>query len=222
MGKSNEEDIELSDYLDTYFNKNEKFVVDNIINISEKDGAKDHLVLILESPHRIELINKRPLMGSSGKSAANALGYDGTKALGEIASEGKDISIINLSTLPLDPDGVISNFGEEDNTKYKCYIEYFEDNPKVANAINSARKSSRKDIVAYFVKRNSDIVQKLQNPNKELDIYACGIFAGKVADGLFKDKKISFTKILHPSYSQWIETEETQNTIKFIDKHKKK
>lgn len=161
------------------------------------------ILFVLESPHKEEVKEGKPLVGKSGENVSDYIYKQGAKeAFGELHEYllKHKIGIINVSNIPLQ----VIKENEEDARSISKELSDLRD----CDEINSS-------LLYFFCEK----MKKYENVEK---FVVCGNFASvyfdkyiecdkqeKIKENL-KNKKIELLKVPHPSYKHW----------QFIDKHK--
>ena len=175
---------------------------------AEGNESDVEILFILESPHKEEVKEGKPLMGNSGIDVSKFLGLRNNKeAFGKQVNEISKlkIGIMNVSNIPLQ---VLKE--TETNTNYQ-------DADGIRQNLNSIRDLEKINptLLNFFCEK----IRKYINVKK---FVLCGAFACRYFDEYITCSKqteilkkiykedIEILKVPHPSYGHW----------QFIDKHK--
>lgn len=181
---------------DEYY-RDKRYIVEDIVF---KDNMSKY-IFILESPHNDEVKNGYPVAGKSGIDMGKFMGIGIKESFGKYSkyNPNKDISIINISKVPLQEINNLDN-------KYKSLLN------GVCKLIRSGYKTLGKHrdedaniieekLLEDFKVRFNDI-----NMNNETKIIVCGKFAESYFNKIKDKLNVEGREVLyvpHPSRHQW-------------------
>lgn len=192
--KNNE--INYVDLFNEYY-EDKRYIVSDIVF---KESISKY-IFILESPHNDEVKNGYPVAGKSGIDMGRFMGISINESFGRYVkfNLNKDISIINISKVPLQEINILDN-------KYKSLL----------NGVCKLIRSGYKTLLKHRYNESNLIEEKLLkdfkvrfnniNSDNRTKIIVCGKFAesyfNKIKEELILDGR-EILYVPHPSRHQW-------------------
>lgn len=174
-------------------------------HVTDLAYTESSVLFILESPHKDELRNKYPLSGVAGKQASKMLlGKD--ISLGEYSKNNRIISIMNVSTVPLQK--AAYNGLPDCLSDLYVQLERMRVSPKRKKRSNKYKNvTDLEELIQYNY--NKRLYGFLSSANNLKRIVVCG----NVADSFYKDfpqrqyleKNYIINKLPHPARHGWAE-----------------
>ena len=190
-----------------------RFVESSVVpDLPEGDWGGVKVVLLLESPHKVEVRAGRPLAGNSGASVTRDLGENVPAmrgvagAVGDLVANGDRrvwwLGIMNASRLPLQASAYPAN-GADHRVDIPAWSEF----AKCLPYVRGKRSVTERNEAALLMERAivEDLQERLDGMPVENDLLlvCCGKFAQSIFERTRVRDTIRIAYAPHPSNSQW-------------------
>ena len=193
-----------------------RFVESSVVpDLPEGGWGGVKVVLLLESPHKVEVRAGRPLAGNSGASVTRDLGENVPAmrgvagAVGDLVANGDRrvswLGIMNASRLPLQAGACRAN-GADHRADIPAWSEFARCLPYV----RGKRPVTERNEAALLMERAivRDLQERLDGipAGNGLLLVCCGEFAQRIFERTRVRDTIRIAYAPHPSYNQWTRT----------------
>ena len=201
-----------------------RFVESSVVpDLPRDDWGSVKVILLLESPHKVEVRRGRPLVGGSGEKITKALeenvpamrGVSG--AFGELVATGGNprvskFGIMNASRLPLQASAYRANGADRPVdipawSEFERCLRYIKSRSKKPPQEKPDRPVTERNEAALLMER--DIVRDLQERldgipiGNDLLLVCCGKFAQSIFERTEVRDTIRIAYAPHPTRNQW-------------------